>query len=94
MNSNSLDAYSNLGLVFYEKGEYKDALSQFQTALDINPDFHNAKEGLVMVKRRININRAKVAVLLTAMSMVLCVLVISLSRYRRRIKESLCQLGR
>lgn len=88
MNPNNLDAYNNLGLVFYEKRMYKNALAQFQAALHINPDFYDAKVGLAAVKRRININRAKVAILLTSISMILCISMISLSRYRRRGKVS------
>jgi tetratricopeptide (TPR) repeat protein len=88
MNPSNLDAYSNLGFVFYEKGIYKEALAQFQAALDIDPDFYSAKAGLATVKRRININRAKVAILLTSISMVLCISIIFLSRYRHRRKVS------
>jgi tetratricopeptide (TPR) repeat protein len=86
MNPNNLDAYSNLALVFYEKEMYKDALAQFQAALDIDPDFHDAKVGLATVKRRINTNRAKIAILLTSISMVLCISIIFVSRYRHRGK--------
>jgi tetratricopeptide (TPR) repeat protein len=81
MNPKNLDARSNLGNALYEKRMYKDALVQFQTVLEINPDFHDAKMGLAEVRRRININRAKIAVLLTSISMILCMLIISLSRY-------------
>ncbi len=88
MNPQNLDAYSSLGHVLYEKGTYKDALEQFQMALSIDPGFHDAVEGLTTVKRRININRAKIAILLTAISMVLCFSIISLSRYRHRRKVS------
>lgn len=88
MNPKNLDARSNLGNALYEKGMYKDSLVQFQTALDIDPDFHDAKTGLAEVKRRININRAKIAILLTSISMILCMLIISLSRYWHSGKAS------
>ncbi len=96
MNPENPDAYSSLGFVFYEKGTYKDALEQFEIALSIDPDFHDARTGLAIVKRRININRAKIAILLTAISMFLCISAISLSRYRHRRKlpiEELDQLN-
>ena len=57
---------------------------QFQTALDIDPDFHNAAVGLATVKRQININRAKTAILLTAISLVICISIIFLARHRHR----------
>ena len=82
MNPDNLDAYSSLGFVFYEKGGYKDAVMQFQTALNMDPDFHDAAAGLAIVKRRININRAKLAILLTTISMFLCISIIALTRYR------------
>ena len=88
MNPENLDAYSSLGNVFYEKGTYKDALEQFRMALSIDPEFRDAVAGLTTVKRRININRAKIAILLTAISMVFCFSVISLSRYRHHRKVS------
>jgi tetratricopeptide (TPR) repeat protein len=88
MDPENLDARSNLGTALYEKGMYKDSLVQFQTALDIDPDFHDAKTGLAEVKRRININRAKIAILLTSISMILCMLIISLSRYWQSGKAS------
>jgi len=88
MNPNNLDAYNNLGFVFHERGMYKDALAQFQVALDMDPDSYDAKIGLATVKRRININRAKIAILLTSISMILCISIILLSRYRHRGKAS------
>ena len=88
MNPENLDAYSSLGYVFYEKGTYGDALEQFQMALNIDPEFRDAEDGLATVKRKININRAKMAILLTAISMIFCFSVISLSRYRHRRKVS------
>jgi len=88
MNPNNLDAHSSLGFALYEKGVYKNSLARFQTALDIDPDFHDAKVGLATVKRRININRAKTAILLTAISMVICISIMFLSRYRHRRRIS------
>jgi tetratricopeptide (TPR) repeat protein len=88
MNPDNLDARSGLGLALYKKGMYKDALAQFQTALDIDPGFRDAKAGLAIVKRRINVNRAIAAILLTFISMILCISIISLSRYRHRRKVS------
>lgn len=88
MNPNNLDAHSSLGFALYEKGVYKNALARFQIALDIDPDFHDAEVGLATVKRRININRAKTAILLTAISMVICISIMFLSRYRHRRRIS------
>lgn len=88
MNPENVDAHSSLGYLLYEKGTYKDALKQFQMALSIDPEFHNAEEGLTTVKRRININRAKIAILLTVISMIFCFSIIFLSRYRHRRKVS------
>jgi len=88
MSPANLDAYSMLGYVFYEKEMYKDALEQFEIALSIDPEFQNSVEGLATVKRRINFNRAKIAVLLTAVSMLLCFSIVFLSRYGRRRKTS------
>ena len=84
MNPKNLDAHSSLGYALHEKGLHKHALAQFQTALDIDPDFQNARTGLDTVKRQININRAKIAILLTAISMVICFSVMFLSRHRHR----------
>ena len=86
INPENLNAYSNMGFVLYEKGMYKDSLAQFQAALNIDPDSHDARAGMAAVKRRININRAKIAILLTAISMLLCVCIILLLRYLHRGK--------
>jgi Tfp pilus assembly protein PilF len=83
MNPNNLDARSSLGFALYEKGVYKHALAEFQTALDIDPDFHNAEIGLAAVKRQMNINRAKTAILLTAISLVICISIMFLTKHRR-----------
>ncbi len=88
MNPNNLDAHSSLGFALYEKGVYKNSLARFQAALDIDPDFHDAEVGLATVKRRININRAKTAILLTAISMIICISIMFLSRYRHRRRIS------
>ena len=88
MNPENLDAYSGLGYVFYEKETYKEALEQFQKALSIAPEFHNAKEGLAAVRRQINLNRAGIAAFLTAISLILCFSIISIIRYRHHKRAS------
>ena len=93
MNPGNLDAYTNIGFAFFEKDMYKNALAQFRAALDIDPDFHDAKAGLAIVKRRININRAKVAILLTIISMFLCTFIVLLFRYRHQRKVSIAEDG-
>jgi superkiller protein 3 len=37
INPNYADAYSNLGLALFQKGESNNALDAFQRALEINP---------------------------------------------------------
>ena len=88
MNPANVDAYSMIGYVFYEKGTYKDALEQFEMALSIDPEFPDAMEGLATVKRRINFNRAKIAVLFTAVSMLFCFSIVFLLKYQHRRKTS------
>ncbi len=88
MNPKNLDALSNLGFVFYGNGMYEDALAQFQTVLDMEPGSRDAQAGIAAVKRQININRAKIAILLTLGSMILYAFIIALLRYRRRGKIS------
>ena len=86
MNAENLDAYVGLGFAFFEKGMYKNALAQFQTVLDIDADFQDAKEGVAVVKQQTSISRAKVAILLTSISLLLCTLIALLFRQLHRRK--------
>jgi len=88
MNSENVDASSSLGFALYEKSYYKDSVAQFQIALEIDPDFQDAKAGMAIVKRQMKINKAKIAALLTAISMIICISVISLSKYRHHLRLS------
>jgi len=88
INPENVDASSNLGFALYDKGLCKEALAQFQTTLEIDPDSHDARVGLAVVKRYVNITRAKIAILATFVSMLLCISIISLARYKRRGKGS------
>jgi tetratricopeptide (TPR) repeat protein len=92
MNPENVDASSNLGFALYDKGLCKEALAQFQTTLEIDPNSHDARVGLAVVKRYVNITRAKIAILATFISMLLCISIISLVRYKRRGKRSQHQL--
>ncbi len=92
MNPENIDASNNLGFAFYDKGLCKEALAQFQTTLDIDPNSHDARVGLAIVKRYVRITRAKIAILATSISMILCISIISLARYKRRGKGSQHQL--
>jgi len=88
INPENVDASSNLGFALYDKGLCKEALAQFQTTLEIDPNSHDARVGLAVVKRYVNITRAKIAILATFVSMLLCISIISLARYKRRGKGS------
>ena len=88
MNPENIAASNNLGFALYDKGLCKEALVQFQTTLHIDPNSHDARVGLAVVKRYVRITRAKIAILATFISMILCISIISLARYRHRGKKS------
>lgn len=71
-NPKSVEAYNGLGFVFYEMGIYKDSLKNFQTALEIDPNSEDAKLGIMASKKKINISRAKLAILPILSSMIIC----------------------
>ncbi len=92
INPENVDASNNLAFALYDKGLCKEALAQFQATLHIDPNSHDAKIGLAIVKRYVKIARAKIAILATFISMILCISIISLARCKHRGKGSQHQL--
>jgi tetratricopeptide (TPR) repeat protein len=51
--------FYNLGVCFYEKGDYKTAAQYYSKALSINPGFEDAKRGLNLSSAQIKITEGK-----------------------------------
>ncbi|MBD3182422.1 tetratricopeptide repeat protein [Candidatus Poribacteria bacterium] len=84
MDTNNVNANRNLGFAFFEKGLYHDAKIQFQRTLELDPESQEALMGLNMVKKRSQIKKAKTAIMLTLISMIVCMLMLYFIRQRRR----------
>ena len=82
INPKNINAYNGLGFAFYEKGMYEEALANFQAALNIDPEYDEAKLGVTASRKKININKAKKAILVTAISMSVFLFLVLIFRYR------------
>lgn len=49
------DAHNNLALYYYEKGDYQQALKEWEIIYEINPEYPNLKKNLDLVKRKLQI---------------------------------------
>lgn len=49
-NPNNAEAFFNRGKVNRQRGKFSEAINDFQKALDINPNYNQAKVSIEMVK--------------------------------------------
>lgn len=81
INPNNVDAHNGLGNALYKKELYNDAINHFNLALRIDPESYDAKIGIEMVKRFMNINKAKTIALICLFSLIISTTIISLYKY-------------
>ena len=58
-DKNNKEAYNNLGVIAFKLDNFEDALSQISCALEIDPDYQDAKENLIIIKNAIDQKAAK-----------------------------------
>ncbi len=86
INPKNVDAHNGLGNALYSKELYNDAIDHFNKALSIDPESYDAKAGIEMVKRFLNINRAKIIALICIFSSFISTAIIYL--YNRRKNQT------
>ena len=52
--------HNNLGVFYYSKGMYAEALKEFKTALEVDPENNQAQENLKAVNRHTGLDRKSV----------------------------------
>ena len=53
LDGSSADTYFNLGLAYYQKGCYSEAVDSFKALLKIRPDYENAHYRLDLAYQRL-----------------------------------------